>query len=177
MGDQLDEAASQHMDTAHETMWDVTLAAPALASLDGRSAALVRAVTAAVAEYPEAQALILFGSVARHDERPVADAEPSDVDLLLLVDPGAEAERLPVNREVSLRITIGRLENCYRDAPREVQITIAERDLSDWDPLFVANVARDGILLWSRGPLPAPLAAVSERARAGASLIAGDAQA
>jgi hypothetical protein len=45
-----------------------------------------------------------------------------------------------------------------------VQITIADRDLADWDPLFVANVARDGILLWARGPLRASLTPVAERA-------------
>ncbi len=132
--------------------------------LDQRTAELVQAVTTAVAEYPEVQGIILFGSIARHDERPLADSEPSDVDLLLLVDSGSESGRLPLSREVSLHISIGQISDYYRDAPREVQITIAERDLADWDPLFVENVARDGVLLWARGPLPPSLAPVAERA-------------
>ncbi len=36
----------------------------------------------------------------------------------------------------------------------------ASRTMRDWDTTFVANVARDGLLLWARGPLPAPLSAV-----------------
>lgn len=27
--------------------------------------------------------------------------------------------------------------------------------MQEWDPTFVANVARDGIVLYQRGPLPA----------------------
>lgn len=36
-------------------------------------------------------------------------------------------------------------------------------DLADWDEMFVENVARDGLLLWARGPLPDVLAPVAER--------------
>jgi hypothetical protein len=38
------------------------------------------------------------------------------------------------------------------------------RDLADWDTTFTASIARDGLLLWARGPVPAPLRAVAERA-------------
>ena len=33
------------------------------------------------------------------------------------------------------------------------------RSLQEWDPTFIANVSRDGILLYIRGSLPAPFAA------------------
>ncbi len=136
MGNQLDETLYEHAEYnehAGEPPW-----------LDDRTAALVHAVTATMADYSEAQAVILFGSVARHDERPIADSEPSDVDLLLLVDSGSESGRLPLRREVSLHMSIGQISDCYRDAPREVQITIVQHDLAGWDPLFIENVARDG---------------------------------
>ncbi len=40
---------------------------------------------------------------------------------------------------------------------------LAVRDLADWDLTFVESVARDGILLWARGPLPSSLADVASR--------------
>ena len=33
------------------------------------------------------------------------------------------------------------------------------RWLQEWDPTFIANVSRDGILLYTSGSLPAPFAA------------------
>ena|SRR5438132_1488107 len=47
----------------------------------------------------------------------------------------------------------------HLDAPREVQVQFASRTLQEWDPTFIANVARDGIILFKRGPLPIPFAA------------------
>jgi len=38
-----------------------------------------------------------------------------------------------------------------------------DRDLERWDPMFIGNVAHDGILLWARGPLPTPFALIAER--------------
>jgi hypothetical protein len=46
----------------------------------------------------------------------------------------------------------------HPDAPREVQLMLASRGFVEWDPAFVANVARDGRALYARGSLPAPLA-------------------
>ena len=162
MGNQLDESA--HMRPNVEAIPPTPLTGSVPSWVDHRTAALVQAVVASLAQYPESQAVILFGSVSRHDERPLTDSEPSDLDLLLLVDSGAETGRLPLDREVTLRMDIGCIEDCYRDVPREVQITIVERDLASWDPLFVETVARDGILLWARGPLPEPFKSITERA-------------
>jgi hypothetical protein len=39
-------------------------------------------------------------------------------------------------------------------------------DLAHWDAVFGENDARDGLLLWARGPLPPALAAVEEPTRA-----------
>lgn len=119
-----------------------------------------------VESHPEAIAVILFGSVARHEERPLDDPEPSDVDLLLLLDATQRTEgasRLTRDQELALHHTIGMAD--YRHhAPREIKTLFVYRDLERWDSLFIENVARDGILLWSRGPLPAPFAPISERA-------------
>jgi predicted nucleotidyltransferase len=63
--------------------------------LDDQTAALVHAIAASVARrHPDLRAGILYGSVARHEERPLTDSEPSDVDLLLLVEEYLSEKRL-----------------------------------------------------------------------------------
>jgi predicted nucleotidyltransferase len=132
--------------------------------LDGATAALVRAITAGVAcRHSDLRAVILYGSVARRDERPLGDPKPSDVDLLLLFDLEPELSRIPYERRLAIFHSIERAHRRHLDAPREVNASPVVRDLADWDAAFVENVARDGLLLWARGPLPAPLAAISGR--------------
>lgn len=134
--------------------------------LDSSTAALVKETTRALADHHEVRAVILFGSVARHEERPLDDDEPSDVDLLALVDPGRGRLRLPLHRTLAIHGTIGRVAYEHGDTPREVQVTLARVDLADWDVTFVESVVRDGILLWARGPLPPPLEQLTSRAAA-----------
>lgn len=132
--------------------------------LDERSASLVRAIIAILAQrHPYLRAVILYGSVARHEERPLSDPETSDIDLLLLLDLEPELSYIPYDRGIDLFHSIGIAESRYPHTPREVQVMLAWRDLADWDPTFVESVARDGILLWARGPLPACLAPVETR--------------
>jgi hypothetical protein len=47
----------------------------------------------------------------------------------------------------------------HLDAPREVNVLLSERTMQTWDSMFLDNVARDGIVLYARGSLPAQLAA------------------
>ena len=132
--------------------------------LDPHTARVVDAITEALANtHPDIGAIILFGSVARHHERALEDAETSDVDLLLIVDPGPGQSRIPLDWRIAIHHTKGEVEMRFPEAPRDVQITLAEHDLTDWDPAFIENVARDGLLVWARGPLPQPLASVVER--------------
>lgn len=140
---------------------------PPISWLDPETASGVIDITQSLAlMHPEVVAVILFGSVARHEERPLDDPEPSDVDLLILIDPAllsSAASRLTHEQELSITQTIGEADYRHRLAPREIKTIFLYRDLAGWDPLFIENVARDGILLWSRGPLPAQLAQVVER--------------
>lgn len=141
-------------------------AVPVVPWLDERTAALVRATTATLAQrHPELRAVILYGSVARHEERPITDRHPSDVDLLLLLDLEPGQDYIAYDRRIALYESAGLADDRYPYAPREVQFMLAWRDLADWDETFVESVARDGILLFARGPLPAPLAPVAERRR------------
>ena len=63
--------------------------------------------------------------------------------------------------------TIDSLVRSYReaifatiiDAPREVNVLLSDRTMQIWDSLFLENLARDGILLYARSSIPAPLAA------------------
>jgi|GEM_PF-2352433 predicted nucleotidyltransferase len=123
--------------------------------LDNESAALVRSIVAVVAQHhKDLRAAILFGSVARHEERPLDDPEPSDVDLLLIFDLETELERLPLERRLAISHSIGLALDQHHDPPREVNVLTAIRDLADWDTTFVENIRRDGIVLWARDELP-----------------------
>lgn len=129
------------------------------------SAGVTDIVHSLASQHREAYAVILFGSVARHEERPLDDPEPSDVDLLLIVDWALLNPATPEStsaQDLALVHTIGEAD--YRhQSPREIKFIFAARDLEGCDELFLENVAHDGILLWARGPLPAPLAAIAER--------------
>jgi predicted nucleotidyltransferase len=101
-------------------------------------------------------AVILFGSVARHEERPLDDSCPSDVDLLAIFD---TTDRLVKPYREDIFATI--IDACalHLDAPREVIVLLSDRTMRTWDSMFLENLARDGILLYARGSLPAPLTA------------------
>jgi predicted nucleotidyltransferase len=144
--------------------------APSILWLDAQTAAAVADITQSVAErHPEFQAVTLFGSVARREERPLDDPQPSDVDLLLVLDATAldsTATRLTREQDLALIHTLGEANYRHRAAPREIKTLFIYRDLMNWDPMFIENVARDGLLLWSRGPgsLPAAFAPIAGRA-------------
>jgi predicted nucleotidyltransferase len=118
--------------------------------LDAETHALVRDLVETLRNnYPDLLAVVLYGSVARHDERPLDDAHPSDVDLLTIFD--TDDEQITVHRGLTLSQMLGPAYIRHLDAPREVQVMLASRNLREWDPTFVAGVARDGIALYERG--------------------------
>ena len=85
--------------------------------LDERTAALLCEISSQLAlRHPEVVAAILFGSVARHDERPLTDSEPSDVDLMLLVQ-----EQLPEERALAIHHTLGEPAHTFGYASRDIQ--------------------------------------------------------
>jgi predicted nucleotidyltransferase len=98
---------------------------------------------------------ILFGSVARHDERSVDDSCPSDVDLLAVFD---TTDRLVKPYRDEIFATIVDACALHLDAPREVNVLLSDRVMKSWDSLFLDNIAREGIALYARGSLPAQLA-------------------
>ena len=76
---QLEHAMSMLVET-HAGLAGVSI--PAIPWLDTVTADAVADVTQSLIQrHPEVQAVILFGSVARHEERPLDDPHPSDVDL------------------------------------------------------------------------------------------------
>ena len=101
-------------------------------------------------------AVILFGSFARHEERPPDDTCPSDVDLLTIFD---TTDRLVKPYREDIFATIIDAYAHHLDAPREVNVLLSDRTMQTWDSMFLDNLARDGILLYARGSLAAPLAA------------------
>ncbi len=101
-------------------------------------------------------AVILFGSVARHEERPPDDAYPSDVDLLAIFD---TTDRLVKPYRGDIFATIIDAYARHLDAPREVNVLLADRTMQSWDEMFLDNVAHDSLLLYARDSLPAPLLA------------------
>ena len=91
--------------------------------------------------------IILFGSVARHDERPLCDSSPSDVDLLAIFD---TTNQLVEPYREDIFYTIGDACRLHMDAPREVNVLLSDRDMQRWDAMFIENVKRDGIILYAR---------------------------
>ena len=125
--------------------------------LDKETRTLVRETTELLAQrHPEVLAIILYGSVARHEERPVDEPNPSDVDLLVILNGNRETVR---SQMLALVHTAGLAEDRHLDAPREVKVLLSSRTSQEWDPDFIANVKRDGRILYRRGELPAPFAA------------------
>ena len=127
--------------------------------LDSKTRALVKDIIETLSErHPDLMAVILYGSVARHEERSLHEPDPSDVDLLVVLD--SDDPLVDVHQSYALFHTLGLAKMRHLDAPREVQVMFTSRALhQQWDPTFIDNVARDGIVLYSHGPLPEPFAA------------------
>jgi hypothetical protein len=86
---------------------------------------------------------------------PPFDANPRSVDLLAIFSTTDRLVR--PHREAIFATTID-ASALHLDAPREVKVLLSDRTMQIWDPIFLENLARDGILLYARGSLPAPLA-------------------
>jgi len=125
--------------------------------LDEETRALVSDTVELLAQrHPDVLAIILYGSVARHEERSLDGPDPSDVDLLVVVNGNRDAVRAQM---LALVHTAGLAEDRHLSAPREVKVMFSSRTSQEWDPGFIANVKRDGRILYRRGELPAPFAA------------------
>src|SRR5260370_15191395 len=132
--------------------------APIPAWLDDATSALVEETLSMLIE-PHANillAVILFGSIARHEERPLDHSCPSDVDLLAIFD---TTDRLVKPYREDIFVTI--IDACalHLDTPREVNVLFSDRTMHTWYSMLLDNIARDGILLYARDSLPAQLAA------------------
>ena len=126
--------------------------------LDSETSALVRdKVEVLVRWHPDILAIILYGSVARHEERPLDDPEPSDVDLLVVLD--TEDSGAVIRQYSSFFSTLGIAERKHLQAPREVNVMFTTCTGHEWDEDFVESVKRDGIALYQRNELPAVFAA------------------
>jgi predicted nucleotidyltransferase len=128
---------------------------------------LRRLITLAVSATPDVEAVILFGSAARRELRPMTDEEPSDVDILFLMTAPADGTQpMRITHEQHLAISRAEVEAypaSFDSTMRQVQTMIADPSFEGWDRSFVENVARDGLLLWARNGLPAVLAPVAQR--------------
>lgn len=126
--------------------------------LDSETRALIKDVIGLLSKrHPDLIAVILYGSVARHEERSLEVPDPSDVDLLAILD--SDDPHVALHQGDALFHTLGLAYTRHLDAPREVQVMFTSCTFQEWDPTFIANVSRDGIVLFKRGPLPAPFAA------------------
>ncbi len=118
--------------------------------LDGETGALVKdKVNLLVERHPDVLEVVLYGSVARHEERPLDDPETSDVDLLALLD--TDDPHAVLSQLRALVHTVGLAEDLHLDAPREVKVMFSSRTAQEWDPTFIENVRHDGITLYHRG--------------------------
>jgi predicted nucleotidyltransferase len=125
--------------------------------LDSETSALVKdKIEMLASRHPDILAIILYGSVARHEERSLDEPDPSDVDLLAVF--AGDRASIRVQRQ-DLFHSMGLAENRHLKAPREVNVMFTSRTSQEWDPNFIENVKRDGIILYQRGALPEAFAA------------------
>ncbi len=149
MGDQLNNA--NEPDVSVMPSW-----------LDSATASLVEDIVQTLAaRRADVLAIILYGSIARHDERSLDDAYPSDVDLLAIFD--TDDERFSLREGKALFSILGEAYNRHLDILRDVKVMFASRNLGEWDSTFIASISRDGVLLWTRGELPDVLLPVAHR--------------
>lgn len=126
--------------------------------LDSETRVLVKDIITTLSErHPDLLAVMLFGSVARHEERSLDEPDPSDVDLLAVLD--SDDPHISIREGEALFHSLGLAYTRHLDAPREVKVMFTSRTFQEWDQTFVENVSRDGIVLFQRGKLPAPFAA------------------
>lgn len=120
--------------------------------LDSETNALVRdKIEMLASRHPELLAIILYGSIARHEERSIDDPYPSDVDLLAIF----AGDRASIRSQgLAYTHSMGLAENRHLKAPREVNVLFSSRTSQEWDPTFIENVKRDGIILYQRDELP-----------------------
>lgn len=124
------------------------LRSPQLAALDGETAAFARELCreCAAAFAAELAAIVLFGSVARGEARPITDPQPSDVDLLFVFR--GDAAHLATLRSAFFALFVA-VERRHLRAPREINVVLAPHAMPGWDAMFLENVARDGVILYA----------------------------
>jgi len=84
-------------------------------------------------------AVILFGSIARHEERPLDDSCPSDVDLLAIFD---TTDRLVKPYREDIFATI--IDACALHLDALVRsMCCSPTGHADWDAMFLDNIAHD----------------------------------
>lgn len=141
--------------------------------LDSATASLVEDIVRTLAtRRADVLAIILYGSIARHDERSLAEVHPSDVDLLAIFD--TDDEHFALREGKALFNILGDAYNRHLDIMRDVKVMFATRNLSEWDSTFTASINRDGVLLWARGELPDVLLPIANRGFAPADRSVAD---
>src|SRR5437762_14026484 len=77
--------------------------------LDSETRALIKDVISVLSKrHPDLVAIILYGSVARHEERSLEEPDPSDVDLLAILD--SDDPHVALRQGDALSHTLGRSE-------------------------------------------------------------------
>jgi predicted nucleotidyltransferase len=155
VGDDMSDITNLHDTPA--TRGDLQL--PQIPWLDsGTTEALRRTIVQLIGAAPEIVAMILFGSVARHEERPFTDPQPSDVDVLVLFDPSIQTADDPKREHGMLSEGLTQREHKLLSAAvvqalievpqgaRDINLTGALTTFAGWDSAFVKHIAQDGIL-------------------------------
>ena len=102
--------------------------------LDQETAAYIRYVTLQIAQtVPHALAALLFGSVARHNARPLTDPCPSDVDVLVVCSPEGDQEEVSSEQHAALSRAVVSGYEAYPNTLRDVEILGALTHFMGWD--------------------------------------------
>ena len=90
--------------------------------------------------------IVLYGSFARHEARPLDDRDPSDLDLLILVNTDEEITGADYH---AVFHSLGLAHQQHLDDPQEIVVMLGTRHMREWDAMFVENIMRDGIVLYT----------------------------
>ncbi|MBI2077083.1 MAG: nucleotidyltransferase domain-containing protein [Euryarchaeota archaeon] len=126
-----------HLWEVNRKHWMVGPLKQLLAVDDGALRSLQAVIADQFRQLPGIRRIVLFGSVARGDERP-----NSDIDLLVIVDSVGRKGAI----EGTMRLLRERIDRTFTNPLREVIYSRPEYDRKRQSPL-VRNIERDGIVL------------------------------
>lgn len=121
-------------------------------------------VHAMILHLPDILAVILYGAAVHRQDFVSGGSGPVTLELLVIMD--TDDEQVALNAQISLTQILTTTHGFQPNDLSELymRLTFVSRGLRERENQLIATVARDGLLIWARAPVPPVLAAVAMRA-------------